>query len=526
MFVYVSDVFQLGLDCAAHLGDGRHMLYGWLMAPRGSQARISITAADGTPCPVVHHAHHPRADVVPTDRVAAEVRGFHIAFDLPEGARGALTLRANAGPMALQARLGDPAVETDLCKATAVREWGLNFALLDEVAEHGTGRLPLFGFLGRPYGAFADWIARVPRVGAHATGFGPLAELRGAVTPAGDVGVALRLPPGNPPLRSANLRCILLLHTDAGDGGPPDIHPVPLAAWRASPVAEALIGYGGTADAPAGAIVGADLLTEARIGEERLWVRFQPALQDIPAFFDTLFATAQGPDARGERRAQCRALLGEILEERGRRTAAALAALPPGAAPAMPGPGAERLLLILGVEDSAAQRVIEAAADHLAGRCDRLLLLGNAAHDAAAALATLAAGLPVLAGAPALRLLTEGSHAAVAALSARSLAEAMIEERLDAALRDAALGPAIPRLLALHRLAGAEGELADSLARFVHMTQGAASGATQGAAARGWDPVAHSWAWRDAGGPLNTHLEALWRGTLAARRPLREVAHA
>jgi hypothetical protein len=520
MFVYVSDVFQLGLDCAAHLGDGRQMLYGWLMAPRGSQPRLSVTVGDGTACAFVHHSQHGRPDVVPTDRVAAEVRGFHIAFDVPEGARGGLVLRANAGPMALQARLGDPAVETDLAKATAAREWGLNFTLLEEVAAAGATRLPLLGFRGRPYGAFADWVARIPRVASQAESFGPLAELRGAVTAAGDVGVALRLPVGNPPLRSASLRAVLLLHLDDGDGGPPDIRPVSLGAWRSSTLAEALIGYGATAEPPEGTLVGADLLAEARIGEERIWVRFQPRIQDIPAFFDTLLQTAQGPQPSGERRAQGRGVLAELLEARATRCAALLAEV---AEPASAEPSAERLLLVLGVEDLAAQRVLEAVAERLNGRCDRLLLLGNSAHDAAAALAADAApGAPaVLAGAQALRALTERPGALVTALSARGLAEAMIHERLDQALREGALGGAIPRLLALHRLAGAEADLAESLGRFVHMTQAAVRGAT-----RGWDPLPHVWGWRDAAAPLNAHLEALWRGALTARRAAREPIHA
>ncbi|WP_027284295.1 hypothetical protein [Rubritepida flocculans] len=493
MFCHASETFQMGLDALSPLGEGRWLLCGWVMHPRGAEARLQFHGADGRALPLLYEGRHRRPDVAAGAPGAVGLYGFHIVFAAGEEGRGALSLRAEAGGQELRARLGDPAIGDDLSRLLAARPWARTMALLADARRAGPLLAPLLAGGATPGGALAGWISALPPAGPEAAPLGPAAALALAASPAGDLGLALRPAAGRGPLRAETLRLEALAR--APEGG---LSALPLAEWRLESVGEALLGWGRVERPPGTAL---DLVLQAELGAEELWARSRAPARDLVALFDGLAAAALGPEPGPEARAALRRALGRLLA---RREAAACTALQAGLGAAGPA-GGRPLLLLGGVEEELGLRLIEAAVPSLADAAPPLLLFGPAAGLAQLALEER--GIEARAGEEAERALEEAGARPVRALSLRELAEAMIEERLDEALHGGAPGLPARDVLLLHRLAGPGPDPAATLARRA-----------------GREALPHTPACPDAAPPLAAHLEALWRA-LPARHSSGRPAH-
>jgi hypothetical protein len=488
MFIHASETFQMGLDALAPLGEGRWLLCGWVMHPRGEEARLHFLGAGGRALPLLFEGRHPRPDVAAGAPGAAELHGFHIVFAAGEEGRGALSLRAEAGGQELRARLGDPAIAEDLSRLLAARPWAQTMALLADARRAGPLLAPLLAGGAARGGPLSDWIAALPLTGPEPAPLGPAAALGLAVSPAGDLGLALRPAAGRGPIRAEALRLEALARAPGGG-----LLPLPLAEWRVEPVGEAVLGWGRVERPPGRAL---ELVLQAEMPGETLWAHSAAPARDPVALFDGLAAAALPPEPGPEARAALRRALGRLLAG---REAAARAALEAGLGAAGP-PAGRPLLLLGGVEEELGLRLIEAAAPALAEAAPPLLLFGPAAGLAQLALEER--GIEARAGEAAERALEEAGARPVRALGLRALAEAMIEERLPAALHGRGPWLAAWDLLLLHRLAGPGPDPTLTLAR------------RAGEAAPPRTPACP-----EAAAPLSAHLQALWRAVPDALRP-------
>jgi hypothetical protein len=509
VYVYLDDTLQLGLDCVAMLSPTRAAVYGWAMTPRGVGTDLAVLAGLEGECPIAYCSFHPRKDVVPADPRAAEVNGFTLLVEVPEDA-AALDLTLAAGALLLRADMFDARVQTDLFKATADRGWEVTFALLRDLL--ATPALtPLLRYQGRPFGAFAEWLARVPVVRGRAQGMQSFAEVEALAAPSGEVLAMLRAPGLLP--RDAGVDAIALGWLRAGDGlAEPAL--LPLADLHAARLPAALGCYARLSPAVLDRLQGVELLVQAapRPGET-VWLRFQPASVTVPDLLDGACRTipehlALPVEAAG---AVGLEMLRQVI---GRREAAfgptlrALAAPEPAQASGLP-----RLALVLGVDDPAAARLFHVAAHEFERRCDTVLVMGTAAEDAVQAFARRGR-IATLAGVAAAEALREAAgRAGVLAMEASAFAEAVIAGRPGDAFAQPLSPGDTARLLSLHAVAGCATSLTDSLQRLLRARR-------EGVADSRFRPVQRPWSNRHAGEAINAHLQRLWAtGTTAAPEP-------
>ena len=464
MFCYASDAFQMGIDCLAPLDRDNWFLCGWVTAPRGAELQLTPAGRTGTPLPVLARAHHPRPDLPPpADASGSELRGFHLVFAAPGEAAAALTLRAQAGGLTLSARLGDPAVARDLARALAGRDGRLNMRLLRDAAEAEALAEGLMTHGARTYGALADWIAVLPAPGTHCWTFGPLAEIRAARTEAGDLGLALR---AENPLTRINPEAFLLqaiARCDAGQGAPPRLLPARALHWHMEAAGPALLAWTRLDPELVPTLSGCDLLIEGWVEGRLIQARFEPERLGLARCFDLLAASALGTAPEAEHRLALRRAMETLLAARARALLPEIARrIRP--APRVPGPP---LLLVSGVEDEWSTRLLSALGTRLAAEAQPILLFGPEAAEAVRALE--AHGVEALAGEAAQRALAAGAPGnAMAALSVAELAQAVITERLPAALDGAAGATRLGSARAWHHVAGLGTDAGESLAALRH----------------------------------------------------------
>ncbi|MCX8134293.1 MAG: hypothetical protein N3D18_10050 [Roseococcus sp.] len=485
----MTESFQMGLDALAPVGEGRWLLFGWVMRPRGEEARLSFLAADGRPLPLLFEGRHPRPDVCPARPDLAEVDGFHLVFAAGEGERGDLRLQAEADGEELRVRLGDPSIPDDLAPVIAARGWAENLSLLADARRAGPLLAPLFTAQGRSFGVFQDWVARVPELPAEPAPFGSAGALGVGVTMAGDIALALRPAPGTGAVPADSVRIEAFARPSLPAPASAGVMPLCIADWQAEPVGEALLAWGRVEPWTAPIPAAVEVLLEARVGGEGLWARCRPTARHLVGLFDPLAAAALGPEPTPAARAALRRALGRLLA---RREAAVRGMIPTewrAPAPSDPPP----LLLLTGIEEELGVRLIEALAPLLAEMPPPLLLSGPAAQLGQLALEE--AGIAALVGDEAEQALEAAGSRRVAALALRQLAEAVIDRRLPAGLGDGM--PTIPArdLLLLHRLAGPGGDLEATRARLA-----------------GEEAPPQISACPEVKAPLSAHLEALWRG--------------
>lgn len=491
MFCYASQMFQLGIEALVPLGRGQWFLCGWALRPRATPLALGLHGQGGQPLRLLYESRHPRPDLQARQRPDVEALAFHLVFVAPAEGRGALTLRAAAGPARLVARLGDPAVTEDLSAALAPRPASVNLALLAEARRVPAFLGPLLRLEGDPLGGFGAWLRRLAEVAPDANGVGPLAEVLLAAGPGEDLGLALRSgTPGAWP-RAEALRVEWIAELDQGAGAPLHLAPLTLDRWEVEDVGPGLIAWGRLPPALTGAVMGLEAVVSLEIGGQRVVFRARPQRLDLPTLFDGMAGCALGPMPEPEPRAALRAGLMRLLEH---RAPGALALLRAGLDIA-PEAEAPPLWLISGVEEEAGVRLLEVMARHLPAEAAPLLLFGAAAGDGVVVLA--AAGREALAGRPAERVLQAAARRPLIAFELAELAAAQMEGQLAAAL--AAPGSAgAGQLLALHRQAAAEEGLGLTMRRLFAARAGEAR------------PLLRAWRSEDAAPLVTRHLRRLW----------------
>lgn len=509
VFVRLDDYVQLGLDCVAMVGPGRGLAYGWAMAPRGIDTELLVDAgADGV-CAVAYCGFHPRNDVVPADPRVAMVSGFTLAFETPEEPRElALTLTLADG-RAVRIDLFDPRIGTDLGKATANRAWPVTHGLMQACA--GTPALAaLLRHQGRPFGIFAEWMARLPLLRGRMADQGRFAELEAVSTSAGEVLVMLRAAAALPPEATLSATAIAWLRGEPD--APPEPLLVPFADWHAARLPAALAGYGRLDPGLLDRLQAIELVVhvQPQPGEDA-WLRCEPTAGTVPDLLDAAGRTLAGSVALPVEAAATAGL--DLLRQIAARREAAFG--PTLAALAVPAPAEgvhhlPRLALILGADDPAAGRLFHVTADAFERRCDTVLVMGAAADDVAQALARRGR-LRVLVGVEAAQALREAAgRAGIIAIEAAAFAEAVIAGTPEDAFARPLEAADVARLLALHAAAGCAPALGDSLQRLLRARRDPGAH---------FAPVQRPWRNRHAAEAAQAHLQRLWSAGGAAPLP-------
>lgn len=514
VFVRLDDYVQLGLDCVAMTGPGRGLAYGWAMTPRGLGTELVVAAgADGT-CTVDYCSFHPRPDVVPADPRGALVSGFTMAFETPEEPRELTLTLTLADGRALRIDLFDPRIEANILKATADRAWPVTLGVMQDCAGN-PAMAGLLRYQGRPFGVFAEWMARLPLLRGRMTDHGRFAELEAVSTAAGEVLVMMRAAAALPAEATLSATAIGWLRGEAD--APPEPLLVPLADWHAARLPAALAGYGRVDPGLLDRLQAIELIIRAEPQQgEDVWLRCQPSAGTVPDLLDAASRTIAGNIALPIDAAASAGLdlLRQLVARREAAFGPALSAL---AAPP-PAEGVRhlpRLALILGADDPAAGRLFHVMADAFERRCDTVLVMGAAADDVAQALARRGK-VRVMVGVEAAQALREAAgRAGIIAVEAAAFAEAVIAGTPDEAFTRPLEAADVARLLALHAAAGCAPALGDSLQRLLR--------ARRDPAGR-FAPVQRPWRNRHAAEAANAHLQRLWAAGGAGAAPVPEPA--
>lgn len=499
MFVQFDETLKLALDCVAMISPRRGVAYGWAMTPREVGTELSIAAGAEGACPIEHCSFHPRPDVVPREPRVAVVNGFTLVFEMPEDAP-ALTLTLAAGEQRLSANLRDARIATDLGKATVDLTWQVVFGLLRESAAN-PALSDLLRHGGRPFGAFADWMGRLPLVRGRAENFGQVAEAEGLATASGELLLMLRAGAGLP--RDAELDLAVIGWLRGEPGGLPEPTLLPLADWHSARLPAALAGYARLDPPVLDRLQAVELIAHARLrpGEE-VWLRCQPAAAGIPDLLDAACRTTatslalpvEAPASAGL------ALLRQVIARREAAFAPTLARLGGHGGPSSG--SLPRLCLVLGADDPAAVRLFHVTAGEFERRCDTLLVMGSAADDVAQVFAHRGR-IGVLVGVEAAQTLRESAgRAGILAVDAATYAQAVAEGTPEAAFSRPLEAGEVARLLALHTVAGYGTSLADSLQRLVRLRRNPGE--------PGFLPVQRRWSNPHAAELVNAHLQRLW----------------
>lgn len=517
MFVYLDETLQLALDCVAMVTPRRGIAYGWAMTPRGVGTELSVSAGGEGDCAIEHCSFHPRPDVIPSDPRRAAVNGFTLVFELPEDPRE-LVLTLAAGDALLRADMRDGSIEANLFKATAERTWRVTFGLMQESAGN-PALASLLRYQGRPFGAFADWMARLPVVRGRAENFGQMAEVETLAAPSGEVLVMLRAAAALP--REAEVAAAVIGWLRGEAGALPEPVLLPLADWHGSRLPAALGGYARLEPAVLDRLQSLELIVHAepRAGEE-VWLRCQPNPATVPELLDAACRTTATALALPVEAAASAGLelLRQVIARREAAFAPMLGALSAPAPAGEPGAGhLPRLALILGADDPAAGRLFHVTAELFERRCDTVLVMGAAADDVAQAFARRGR-VEVMVGVEAAQALREAAgRAGILAVDAAGFAEAVAANAPEEAFSRPLDAGEVARLLALHAVAGCAPALADSLQRLLRARR------PQGAETR-FAPVQRSWSNRHAAELVNAHLQRLWSAGVASARTLPEPA--
>jgi hypothetical protein len=504
LYLPVDETLQLGLDCFGALSPGHALLYGWAMTPRGEETSIRILAGAAGECAIEHCSFHPRPDIAVKNPMAAVVSGFCLVFTLPPETHP-LVFTLRVGREVVRADLRGGGIVADAPRVTAERDWQTTFGLL-HAAVTDPGLQPMLAHRRTPFGAFGEWVSRVPTLRGRAAAIAGLAEAEAVATPAGEVLAMLRTDRALGP--EADVEAVLVgwLRGAAGESsGTVLLTPADLLT-EALPGALAI--YARAEAGWADRLASFELILQARLrGEERLWLRAIPAGLAASDLLDAASrATPADTPAPSRAAAAGLELARRIAARRAMSFAGPLAAL---SEIAQPGP-APRTTLILGADDPMAALFFQARAAEVEAGCDALLVLGDASASVARVFdrrgrlevrsgEDAAEALRRMAGCRSLRVLDAARHA-----------EAIAEGREGGAgfLLD---GAGLARLLALHAVAGGGPALPDTLARLAAPARTAARFAPMG---RGWSSPA-------AGTLANEHLAGLWR----AARPAEAATH-
>lgn len=527
MIIAADESLQVGIDAVIPLSPRHAVALGWAMTPRGEGTELSIAAGRAGDCPIEHSSFHARPAIQPADPRHAVVNGFILVFAMPEDPADAmpedaaeLVFTLQAGDRVVRADLRDPRIPRDPARLLAETDWQVAFGLLKDTAASPL-LAPLAAQADRAYGVFGDWLARLPLLRGRQEKVAPLAEAEALSAPSGEVVVVLRATHPVPP--DATLEAALIGYYAGPDGGMPALLPVPLAEWHAAPLPTIMAGYGRIDARWLDGLQGLEVVLQARLrGEEAFCLRIQPRPAAVPPLLDAL--------CRGNRLAAMPldagsgpaiALLRAVIARReaafapGLEALAAKAATSPASTPA-----SARTILMLGTDDPSAARLFHVVAPEIERRCDRLLLMGDAA-DAVAQVFARRGRIPAVTGPAAVQGLRDAAGedgilvVDVARYAAALAAGAGQDDALGQPLRRADLA----RLLGLHAAAGCGAGLPDSLARLLRLMR-AESGELP------FPPAPYAMATTEVADLVNDHLARLWTaGDPAARARMEAPPH-
>ncbi len=465
-----------------------------------------------TACPIAHGAFYPLpARDKAKDAGGVPAHGFSLIADhMPAAPR--LVLRAGGettGGQTVEHIFGTAEATSglELGALLAGQPPSLGFALLRDAATHAA-LASLMTQGDAPFGAFADWMARLhPVRGRTVENLPGVEEAETLHSLGGDILVVVRGGAGFPPEARLELAVVGLLP----GAGPTASRAValPLFDGHAAALPQALVLHGRIDPAWLDRLSRLEIVLQLRIGAEEVHVlRCRPRAATVPDLLDAVCRTsllAEAGEAGGT------AALGLLRLLVARREAAfgpmlaSLAAQRPRDVEA--GGQLPRIGVILGADDPISARLFQVTALEFEGRCDRLLILGDAAEEVAEAF--LRRGrLPVLVGPAALAALRQaGGVAAVLVVEAPRFAEAVARGRPAEAFSRPLGAPDLARLLALHGAAGCEPALEDSLVRLLRLERH-----RPGEAA--FLPVPRGWSSPHAAELVNAHLARLWTAGL------------
>ncbi|NKE47699.1 hypothetical protein HB662_23175 [Roseomonas frigidaquae] len=492
----VGDELQLGLDCVVALRDGGRLLVGSARAPADAEATLWLEAPDGQPCPIAQIRFHPGAGPKPND-TAQPARNFTLLVrQLPVDTR--LVLQSGEARVAIAA---EGPGEAALARVLAAWPAAAGFALLSDCAADPALQ-PLLAWPQRPFGVFADWLGGLGTVrGRIVENLPEIEEAETLTSLAGEVMVVVRGSTPFPP--EARLEALPLgLQPDASGRG--EAVALPLLDWHVVALPQALVGHGRIDPAWLDRLSTLDLVLQLQPRPDLTrWLRCRPRAATVPDMLDAICRTtpfAEPTDASG---AAALDLLRLVVARREGFLAPSLAMLAaqraaPDAAGRLP-----RLGLILGADDPLAARLFQVTAPEFEGRCDRLLVMGDAA-EAVAQPFIRRGRIPVAVGAAAVQALRDAAgRAGVLAVEAPRFAAFVAAGRPADAFSHPLGAADLARLLALHAAAGCEPALADSLARLLRLHR-----TRQGEPA--FMPVQRGWSSPHAAEVVNDHLARLW----------------
>ncbi|WP_421995229.1 hypothetical protein [Roseococcus sp.] len=492
MYISLGENFQLGIDCVAALSDRRHVVFGWHMTPRGTPIELSFATPDGRFCRTEYISRHARPDVVPPDPGAAIVGGFSLVISAPPLARG-IIMTLTSGSQSGRANLSDASINTDLFRGTVERDWGTTFGLLGECRDR-PDVLPLMSYQYRPFGAFANWIAQLPLIQGTGQDMGIVSRLVCSTSPAGEILIDLRFTGRS--RSTVSLEAVVVARLRSDDGGPDEIVLLPLAdpVLRHAPGSSAL--YGQLGWEHVGRLRSLDVIVQVLFDAERIWLRCQPRAETVPAFLDGIGASPVGRPGQ--------TLLRGVLTRRAAafRTLVAAEAAGEAAAPALP----ERALpelVVIGIDDPAAMRLLHLLAPELEAEASSIVLLGAVA-ETASQIFERRGKIPVEVAEEAGDIMERAALVGadnLVTLGMARLARAAIEGDLSELIRRSRIG-GLSRLLMLHAMAGPTSELDESLARHAALSENPLGP---------WDPISRAWQTAIGAEIVNEHLETMWR---------------
>ncbi|MBR0673619.1 hypothetical protein [Neoroseomonas soli] len=488
MKLRIGQDIEVAIECVRPTG-GRHLfVQGRIAWNRGGEAPDLWLLAHGLPLESLLDLRHERPDITAAPGEDRVIQGFILIAGRAGGPAGMEGFALGAGALAFalpREGLGAPVAEV-----LARLPWDMAFAVLDAAArDEGLATLLLPD-------AFAGWIAAVPTLEPSARDQHGLARMDAIASPLGECAVAVTLP--RPLARGETLRAVALLPGEDGPRatlleGPPPLY---------GETAVTLYGCLHPAD-QAPAAVPFDLLVELRRPEGGTWFRTTPRLHPAPGFLRML----QDLSAAGEPTDGFGWLRG-VLESRRAAFDRAFAAQSPPTAP--PPPEAPVVAVLHAVDDPFAARLVFLAAPEIERRAAEVLVLGPREAAAAAADVFLQRGrIPTRTGLDLAATVRRGTYAraALVPVDPPALAEALLEDGMEALFAHRIGGAALAPLLRLAAAAGTPdgaetfGRMARMLkdwsdGREVHVRPERAAGA--------------------AGHLIAEHLAALWRGAAPA----------
>ncbi|MDP3418667.1 hypothetical protein [Falsiroseomonas sp.] len=489
-----GEALQLGLACEVALQGGGRLLLGSARAPADAEATLWLEAPGGQPCPIMQARFHPEPAQPDSPRPA---RLFALVTDaLPPGTR--LVLQAGDQRTDIA---GEGSGESALAGLLAAWPAEAGFALLADCAANPALQ-PLLGWQQRPFGGFGDWLAGLnPVRGRMVETLAEIEEAETLTSLAGEVMVVVRGSAAFPPEARLEMVAIGQRPDAAGRAEPV---AVPLLDWHVAALPQALVGQARIDPAWLDRLSTLELVLRVQMRPDLVhFLRCRPRAATVPDLLDSICRTtpfAEPGDAAG---AAALDLLRLVVARREALWAPPLASLAaqraaPDAAGHLP-----RLGLILGADDPLAARLFQVTAPEFEGRCDRLLVMGDAA-EAVAQPFIRRGRIPVTLGAAAVQALRQAAgRAGVLAVEAPRFAAAVAAGRPASAFSRPLGAADLARLLALHASAGCEPALADSLARLLRLHR-----MQPGEPA--FLPVQRGWSSPHAAEVVNAHLARLW----------------